>query len=257
MYCNTSGSGQSEPPGWVGDTSRPQVSPSDTACSTLVALATVWSWGLGASDGADPDGSLSITDALVVDDDGRHHSNLPRCAHSCRQLLGAAINVAASAATAAGRGDDAMVLAAAISTAKAQVEPPTSSSLPILLRPGVGVRMAPTLQQVPQMRRSDAQHGRWRLASALSCFAIVASCATIEFSNLRHLADSPPACPMPDAAPVLTGSLAPCLWRRHGACARTVRLAVHRGARARHGRASSGIAHAFACLRASNAHVCM
>jgi len=44
--------------------------------------------------------------------------------------------VAASAATAAGRGDDAMVLAAAIATAKAQVEPPTSSSLPILLRPG-------------------------------------------------------------------------------------------------------------------------
>ena len=91
--------------------------------------------------------------------------------------------MAASAATAAGRGDDAMVLAAAIATAKAQVEPSTSSSLPILLRPGVGGRMAPTLQQVPQMRRSAARRDRRRLTSALLCLAIFVSCPTIDIST--------------------------------------------------------------------------
>ena len=94
------------------------------------------SWRLGASDGAEPGESLSITDVLVVDDDGRHHSNLPRCARRCRQLLGVAVNAVAATAAVAGHCDDEVVLVAAMATAKAQVEPATSSSLPILPRPG-------------------------------------------------------------------------------------------------------------------------
>ena len=47
--------------------------------------------------------------------------------------------------------------------------------------------------------------------------------------------------------PVLTGSLAPCSWRRHGACGGTLRLVVHSSARVRHGRASSELARA--CFR--------
>ena len=90
----------------------------------------------GASDGAEPNESPIVTDALVVDNVGRHHSNLPRCARHCRQLLGVAVNVVASAAPAAGLCDDAVVLAASNATpAKAQIEPSTSSSLPILPRP--------------------------------------------------------------------------------------------------------------------------
>ena len=75
---------------WVSDTQC--VTQGDTRSSTLVARALVSSWQLGASDGAEPGESLSITDVLLVDDDGRNHPNLPRCARRCRQLLGVAIN---------------------------------------------------------------------------------------------------------------------------------------------------------------------
>ena len=115
---------------WGVAKSEPQEG--DTARSTLVAGASASSWRLGASDGAEPGESLSITDVLVVDDDGRHHSNLPRCARRCRRLLGVAINAVAATAAVAGHGDDAAAVAAAVATANAQVEPATRSSPPIL-----------------------------------------------------------------------------------------------------------------------------
>ena len=72
----------------------------------------------------------------VVVDDGRHLSNLPRCARRCPQLLGNAVNAVAATAAVADYGDDSAVVAAAVATAKTQVEPATSSSLPVLPRPG-------------------------------------------------------------------------------------------------------------------------
>ena len=89
---------------------------------------------------------------------------------------------------------------AAIATAKAQVEPSTSSSLSILHRPGDEcLNGADTAAGA-----TDASVGRtaWQVASRIGALGliIVASCAAIEFSNRRHLADSPPASPMPDAA---------------------------------------------------------
>ena len=193
------------------------------------------SWRLGACDGAEPD------EALIIPTSVGTTPIFHGCAHQCRQLLGVAVNAVASAAPAADLGDDAVVLAAAIATAKAQVEPSTSSSLPILPRPG-GWRSsgAPTLLQVPPKRRSDAQRGRRRLASALSCFVIiVASCATIELSNLRarHLADSP----LPWLARTLLMAQARSLWRD----------ASSRGAtrpRVVGGCGLRGGARAFACL---------
>jgi hypothetical protein len=90
--------------------------------------------------------SLIITDALeVVDDVGRHRSNLLRRAFCHRQLLRVAVNAVASAEVVAFVGDDAAVAAAAIATATAQVEPSTSSSLPILRSSAVGVPMVPSL----------------------------------------------------------------------------------------------------------------
>jgi len=77
------------------------------------------------------------------------------------------------------RGDDAAVLVPAIVTAKVQIERSTSSSLPILLRPG-GWRSNGTDTAAGA---TDASVGRsawqWHIASALSCLVIVASCATI------------------------------------------------------------------------------
>ena len=123
-------------------------------------------------------------------DVGRHRCNLPRCARRCRQQLRVAVN-------ARWQRPQRWWVEAMMQQCSWLLSPrPRRRSsdrrarrLPSFLSPAVGIRMAPTLQQVPPMRRSDARRGRWHLEWALSCLAIVASCATIEFSNLWHLAD--------------------------------------------------------------------
>ena len=168
----------------------------DTRSSTLVARASVSSWRLEASDGADPDESLSITEALVVDDDGRRTSRqsstlrplLSPAAQSRRQRGGIGRTGGGSRRRrGSARGCHRHGQGAGRAVDKLFASHPS-------LACRLAFQVARTLLQVPPKRRSDARRRRCRLASSLSCLAIVAPCATIEFSNLRHLADSPPTC---------------------------------------------------------------
>jgi hypothetical protein len=129
-----------------------------------------------------------------------------------------AVNAVASAEVVALVGDDAAVAAAAFATATAQVEPSTSSSLPILWKLS-GWRSSGAVSTAgATVGRSDARCCRQRLTSALPLalgrrrFLCDAS-----FSNLRHFAYSSPASSMllvPDwLARTLLMAQAPSMWR--------------------------------------------
>ena len=213
-------------------------------CSSLVALRSAPR--LRASNGAESDASLIIIDALQVDDVGQHRSNISRRASCHHQLLRVAVNAVASAELVAFVGDDAAVAAAAIATATTQVEPSMSSSLPILRSSAVGVPMVPSLQQVPPSvgRTFDVVGGVSHRRSCTWPSSLFVRRSS--FSNLRHLADSSP----PDLCySCLTGSLAPCSWRRHRACGGTVCLKVHSGVRPPYCCVVVWVARALACIR--------
>jgi hypothetical protein len=131
---------------------------------------------------------------------------------------------------------------AAIVLAKAYVEPSTSSSRPILPRPG-GWRLN-AADTAAGATNASVGRSAWQVASRIGALVLDHHrflCGDRDFEPpaLSRFAALPAQCLM---LCVLTGSLAPCSWLRHGACGGTVRLAVHSGARAR---PSAGVARAL------------